>query len=61
MNHQAITENEWAFTPDVILFIAAAILSVGVTVFALILFRRAAREEQRKFDASSKRSAEKKS
>ena len=61
MNPQAITENEWAFTPDVILFIAAAILSVAVTVFALVIFRRAAREEQRKFDASSKRSAEKKS
>ncbi|MDA0214007.1 MAG: hypothetical protein O2875_01430 [Planctomycetota bacterium] len=61
MNPQEFTENEWAFTPDVILFIAAAILSVGLTVFALILFRRAAREERRQFEASAKRNVEKKS
>lgn len=61
MNPQAITENEWAFTPDVILFIAAAILSVGLTVFALILFRHAAHEERRQFEASQKPNAEKKS
>ncbi len=35
---------DWAWTPDAILFIAAAILSVAVISFGIWLFRRAARE-----------------
>lgn len=38
---------EWGWTPDVLLFIAAAVMSVGVIVFSLWLFVRAAREEKR--------------
>lgn len=45
---------EWAWTPDVVLFIAAAVLSVGVTLFSLWLFRRAAREERAKVEKSSR-------
>jgi hypothetical protein len=38
--------DEWAVTPDVMLFAAAALLTVAVSVFAVWLFRRAAREER---------------
>ncbi len=40
--------DEWAVTPDVMLFAAAALLTVAVSVFAVWLFRRAAREERGK-------------
>jgi hypothetical protein len=34
-------------TPEVILFAAAAVLTIVVSIFAVWLFRRAAREERR--------------
>jgi len=42
-----ILPDEWAVTPDVMLFAAAAVLTIVVSVFAVWLFRRAAREERR--------------
>ncbi len=42
---QEVGDMEWGWTPDVLLFVAAAVLSVGVILFSLWLFARAAREE----------------
>ncbi|MBM4008339.1 MAG: hypothetical protein FJ285_01960 [Planctomycetes bacterium] len=42
-----VLPDEWAITPDVMLFAAAAVLTLVVSVFAVWLFRRAAREERR--------------
>lgn len=42
-----VVPDEWAITPDVMLFAAAAVLTIAVTIFAVWLFRRAAREERR--------------
>jgi hypothetical protein len=42
-----ILPDEWAMTPEVILFAAAAVLTIVVSIFAVWLFRRAAREERR--------------
>ena len=39
--------DEWAITPDVMLLAAAAVLTIAVSIFAVWLFRRAAREERR--------------
>jgi hypothetical protein len=42
-----VVPDEWAITPDVMLFAAAAVLTLAVSAFAVWLFRRAAREERR--------------
>lgn len=42
-----VVPDEWAITPDMMLFAAAAVLTIAVTIFAVWLFRRAAREERR--------------
>jgi hypothetical protein len=36
---------DWGWTPDLVLFIAAGVLSLCVIVFSIWLFRRAAAEE----------------
>jgi|GEM_PF-1621665 len=54
MNQSPPIDPEWAWTPDIVLFIAAAVLSVGVTIFSLWLFRRAAREERANDQKSSR-------
>ncbi len=61
MNPPPVIDTEWAMTPDVILFIAAAALSVVVTACGIWLFMRAAREEQRRVNHPSNRSSEMKS
>ncbi len=48
MKIQEVIDTEWGWTPDVILFIGAAILSLAVIGFSAWLFIRAAREERRK-------------
>ncbi len=48
MKFQEVVDSEWGWTPDVILFIAAALLSVIVIAFGSWLFFHAASEEKRK-------------
>ncbi len=38
---------EWSWTPDVILFVAAAVMTLGVIAYAAWLFVRASRDERR--------------
>lgn len=45
MTPQEGVDVEWGWTPDVLLFIAAAILSLALIVAGLWLFRTAWREE----------------
>lgn len=42
---QEVGDLEWGWTPDVLLFGAAAVMSIGVILFSIWLFARAAREE----------------
>lgn len=44
---ESAAQAEWSFTPDVLLFIAAAVMTVGVIAFGIWLFMRAAHEERR--------------
>ncbi len=46
MQTQEFTDAQWGLTPDVLLFAAAAVLTLGVVIFSLVLFARAAREEK---------------
>lgn len=46
MSLQDQLEPEWAWTPDVLLFIAAAVMSLAVIGFSIWLFLKAAREEK---------------
>ena len=38
---------EWSWTPDVVLFAAAAVMTLGVIAYAAWLFVRASRDERR--------------
>ncbi len=48
MNPQDLGDAEWGWTPDVLLFAAAAVMSIAVITFSIWLFARAAREEAKK-------------
>lgn len=39
-------DEQWGLTPDVILIVAAAVMTLGVMIFVAFLFARANREEK---------------
>ncbi len=46
MTPEAETVSEWAWTSDVVLIIAAAVMTFGVIAYAAWLFMKAAKQER---------------